>query len=102
MYNNGEIYGTKQVAYGKNGDIELPEDSYHANDIIDIAKKIDTFDISIRPFEDCCTIFAPKNPKTKPSMERVLEYESKWNYQSMIDEAIKNVETIYIKKEDLF
>ena len=71
-------------------------------DIIDIARKIDTYEISIRPFEDCCTIFAPKNPKTKPSMERVLEYESKWNYQSMIDEAIKNVETIYIKKEDLF
>lgn len=71
-------------------------------DIIDLARKIDTYEISIRPFEDCCTIFAPKNPKTKPSMEKVIEYESKWDYQSMIDEAIKNVESIYIKKEDLF
>ena len=76
---------------------------YDKTEIIDLAKKIDTFDISIRPFEDCCTIFAPKNPKTRPSLEKVLEYESKWDYESMIDEALKNVEVIYIKKgNDLF
>ncbi len=76
---------------------------YDKTEIIDLAKKIDTFDISIRPFEDCCTIFAPKNPKTKPSFEKVLEYEAKWDYESMIDEALKNVEVIYIKKgNDLF
>ena len=71
---------------------------YDKNEIIDLAKKINTYEISIRPFEDCCTIFAPKNPKTKPSLEKVLEYEAKWDYESMIDEAIKNVEVIYIKK----
>ena len=76
---------------------------YDKTEIIALAKKIDTFDISIRPFEDCCTIFAPKNPKTKPSLEKVLEYEAKWDYESMIDEALKNVEVIYIKKgDDLF
>ncbi len=76
---------------------------YDKTEIIDLAKKIDTFDISIRPFEDCCTIFAPRNPKTKPSIEKVLEYEAKWDYESMIDEALKNVEVIYIKKgNDLF
>lgn len=75
---------------------------YDKNDIIQVARKIDTFDISIRPFEDCCTIFAPKSPKTKPAMDKVMEYELKWDYQSMIDEAIKNVEIVYIKKEDLF
>ena len=76
---------------------------YDKTEIIDLAKKIDTFDISIRPFEDCCTIFAPKNPKTKPSLEKVLEYEAKWDYESMIDEALKNVEVIYVKKgDDLF
>ena len=73
---------------------------YDKIEIIDLAKKIDTFDISIRPFEDCCTIFAPKNPKTKPSLEKVLEYEAKWDYESMIDEALKNVEVLFIKKED--
>ncbi len=75
---------------------------YDKTDIIDLAKKLDTYDISIRPFEDCCTIFAPKNPKTKPALDKVLEYENKWDYEAMIEEAIKNVEVIYIKKEDLF
>ena len=76
---------------------------YDKTDIIDLARKIDTYDISIRPFEDCCTIFAPKNPKTKPSMEKVLEYEAKWDYNKMIDEALNNVEVIHIKKgNDLF
>ena len=76
---------------------------YDKTEIIDLARKIDTYDISIRPFEDCCTIFAPKNPKTKPSMEKVLEYEAKWDYNKMIDEALNNVEVIHIKKgNDLF
>ena len=76
---------------------------YDKTEIIDLSKKIDTYDISIRPFEDCCTIFAPKNPKTRPSMEKVLEYEAKWDYNKMIDEALNNVEVIYIKKgNDLF
>ena len=76
---------------------------YDKTDIINLARKIDTYDISIRPFEDCCTIFAPKNPKTKPSMEKVLEYEAKWDYNKMIDEALNNVEVIHIKKgNDLF
>ena len=42
-------------------------------DIMDIARKIDTYEISIRPFEDCCTIFTPKNPVTKPTLEKALE-----------------------------
>ena len=80
-----------------------PVVTYDKTDIIDLARKIDTFDISIRPFEDCCTIFAPKNPKTRPSMDEVLKFEEKWDYNKMIDEALDNVEVIYIKKEnDLF
>lgn len=71
-------------------------------DIIDIAKKIDTFEISIRPYEDCCTIFAPKNPKTAPKIQEVEKYESKFDYQSLIDEALNNIETKIIKKDDLF
>ena len=73
---------------------------YDKTDIIELARKIDTFDISIRPFEDCCTIFAPKNPKTKPSLEKVLEYEAKWDYEKMIEEALDNVEVIFVKKDD--
>ena len=76
---------------------------YDKTEIIDLSKKLDTYDISIRPFEDCCTIFAPKNPKTRPSMEKVLEYEAKWDYNKMIDEALDNVEVVHISKgNDLF
>ena len=71
-------------------------------DIIDIAKKIDTFEISIRPYEDCCTIFAPKNPKTAPKIEEVEKYESKFDYQALIEEALANIETKVIKKDELF
>ena len=73
---------------------------YDKTEIIDLARKIDTFDISIRPFEDCCTIFAPKNPKTKPSLKAVEEFEAKWDFESMIEEALNNVEVIYVKKEE--
>lgn len=61
-------------------------------DIIAISKKIDTYDISIRPYEDCCTIFTPKNPKTAPDLEMAKEYENKFNYEEMINEALNNVE----------
>ena len=69
-------------------------------DIIELARKIDTYEISIRPFEDCCTIFAPKNPKTKPALDKAIEYENKFDYQAMIEEALNNIEVIYIKRED--
>ncbi len=72
--------------------------TYDKIDIINLARKIDTYEISIRPFEDCCTIFAPKNPKTKPSLEKAKEYESKFDYESLIKEALDNIEVIYIKR----
>lgn len=71
---------------------------YDKEDIINLARKINTFDISIRPFEDCCTIFVPKNPKTRPDFEKVLEFESKWDWESEIKEAVKNAEVLYINK----
>lgn len=72
-------------------------------DIINLSRKIDTYEISIRPYEDCCTIFAPKNPKTRPSLEKCLMFESKWDYEAMIEEALKNVEVVIVKKdEELF
>jgi len=77
-----------------------PVVTYDKEDIIELARKIDTFEISIRPFEDCCTIFAPKNPKTKPSLNKVEEFETKFDFETMIQEALDNVEVIYIKKEE--
>ena len=69
-------------------------------DIIELARKLDTYEISIRPYEDCCTIFAPKNPKTKPALNKAKEYEEKFDYQTLIKEALDNIEVIYVKRED--
>lgn len=64
--------------------------------IINKAVEIGTYDISIRPYEDCCTIFKPKKPKTKPSLKECEFFESKWDWQSQVAECIDNVSTIYI------
>ena len=61
-------------------------------EIINISKKIDTYDISIRPYEDCCTIFTPKAPKTAPHLDEVEEFEKKFDYESLIKEALDNIE----------
>ena len=61
-------------------------------DIIDIAKKIDTYETSILPYEDCCTVFLPKFPAIKPNLERVKKAESKLDVEGLIDEAFKNIE----------
>lgn len=63
-------------------------------EIIEIAKKIDTYPISIRPYEDCCTIFVPKTPKTKPKLDKMEYFESQADFTKLIESAIENVETI--------
>lgn len=62
-------------------------------EIIDIAKKIGTYDISIRPYEDCCTIFTPSKPKTKPKLSKITHYESFTDFDQMIVDAVKNRKT---------
>jgi tRNA uracil 4-sulfurtransferase len=66
-------------------------------DIIQISKDIGTYDISIRPYEDCCTIFAPVKPKTAPHLDICKEIEAKFDFAPLLDEAIKNVEVKIIK-----
>ena len=65
-------------------------------EIIDLAKKIGTYDISIRPYEDCCTIFVPKHPVINPSLKLSIEYENSFDYDKLIEEAINNMEVIKI------
>lgn len=65
-------------------------------DIIKIARDIDTHDISIQPYEDCCTVFVPASPKTKPRKEKVQFYESFVDFEPLIKEAIEGTETIQI------
>lgn len=64
-------------------------------EIVDIAVKIGTHDISIQPFEDCCTVFQPKHPATKPQLEKVLEAESLLDCDALIAKAMETVE-IYV------
>lgn len=61
-------------------------------DIIDIAKKIDTYETSILPYEDCCTVFLPKYPAIKPNLDRVIKAESKLDIESLINQAFMNIE----------
>ena len=65
-------------------------------DIITIAKKIGTFDTSILPYEDCCTIFVPKHPTTKPRLEKILESESRLDVEALVSEAIENTEIVMV------
>lgn len=65
-------------------------------EIINLAKKIGTYDISIRPFEDCCTIFVPKHPVINPSAELARNYENVFDYEKLINEAVKNEEIVKI------
>jgi len=57
-------------------------------EIIDVAQEIDTFDLAIQPFEDCCTIFAPPQPKTRPKLEKVHLYEARLDIEGMISRAM--------------
>lgn len=76
-------------------------------EIIKIAEKIGTYDISIRPFEDCCTIFTPHNPATTPKAYKAEGYEAEWDFASEVQKCIDHTETIiinskYKNNDDLF
>ncbi|WP_053364358.1 tRNA uracil 4-sulfurtransferase ThiI [Bacillus sp. FJAT-27251] len=80
-------------------------------EIMDIAGKIDTLDISNRPYEDCCTVFVPASPKTKPKLEKVKHFESFFDFEPLIEKAVQETESILVtpggaragqEDEDLF
>ena len=75
------------------------------NDIINIAKNIGTYETSILPYEDCCTVFVPKHPQIKPLATKAREEENKFNFEELIDEAVNNTEFKIIRTNqhiDLF
>jgi thiamine biosynthesis protein ThiI len=69
-------------------------------EIVTIARKIGTLETSILPYEDCCTVFTPKHPKTKPTLGQVLHAERNLNRQELIDKALASVEKITVKYHD--
>lgn len=69
------------------------------SDIIDKSMKIGTYDISIRPYEDCCTVFVPKHPQIKPRLDVAIEEENKFEYEALIEEAVNNTEVIRLRSD---
>lgn len=66
-------------------------------EIIEISRKIDTFETSIEPYEDCCTVFTPKHPKTRPILEEVVKAQESFDFEPLIAEAVENTELKVIK-----
>ncbi len=66
-------------------------------EVVDIARKIDTFETSILPYEDCCTVFVAKHPQTKPKLEKIMESEKAVDFEPLIDKAVEGIEVIVLK-----
>ena len=67
---------------------------FDKDDIVSIARKIGTFETSILPYEDCCTVFTPRHPKTKPNLEEAREYEAALDIDALCDKALAGREMI--------
>lgn len=68
-------------------------------EIVTVSRNIDTYDISVQPFEDCCTVFTPKHPKTRPELQKVLDQENKLDFESLIEKALETETVHHIKAE---
>ena len=75
-----------------------PLATFDKQDIVDVSRKIGTYDISIRPYEDCCTVFVPKHPQIKPSLKQAEIEENKFVFNEMINTAVEKRERIVLKK----
>ena len=67
------------------------------DEIIDIARRIDTFETSLQPFEDCCTVFTPKHPKTRPTVDMLEEAEAQFDFAPLVERAVKESRYHYIE-----
>lgn len=93
----GSMYAINAVT---NLPILRPLLTYDKEEIVIKAKEIGTYETSILPFEDCCTIFTPKNPKTNPKLDKVESFESKVDFDALIKTAIEGIETITLSKNN--
>ncbi|MCE4956341.1 tRNA uracil 4-sulfurtransferase ThiI [Macrococcoides caseolyticum] len=93
----GSMYAINAVT---NLPILRPLLTYDKEEIVIKAKEIGTYETSILPFEDCCTIFTPKNPKTNPRLDKVESFEEKVDFDAMITEAIEGIETLTLSKNN--
>jgi len=85
-----------------NSELELPVFrpliGWDKVDIMDVSRRIGTYDISILPYEDCCTVFVPKHPKTRPRLEEIKRSEEKLDMMGLMEEALENAEILVVDK----
>ena len=87
------------ITKGLDFNVIRPLATFDKADITKVSIEIGTYEVSIRPYEDCCTVFVPKHPQIKP-LTRIAEFEeNKFNYQALLDEAYQNIERIVIKTD---
>ena len=70
--------------------------TYDKVDIIKLSKMIDCYELSIKPFEDCCTVYVPKAPATSPKLDKAIQYESAFDFEKYINDAVENTQSITI------
>lgn len=70
-------------------------------EIIEVAQEIDTFELAIQPFEDCCTIFAPPQPKTRPQLEKVLQYEQRLDFEGLLARSLAGIKVSEIREMNI-
>jgi thiamine biosynthesis protein ThiI len=80
--------------------IFMPLVAMDKEEIVTIARKIGTLETSILPYEDCCTVFTPKHPKTKPTLGQVVYAERNLDREKLIEEALANIEKVVVKYHD--
>ena len=80
--------------------IFMPLVGMDKEEIVTIARKIGTLETSILPYEDCCTVFTPRHPKTKPTLGQLLHAERNLDREALIREAVETVEKITVKYHD--
>ena len=100
----GQVASQTMDALAVSGDVTdlpvlRPVIGMDKEEIVRIARHIGTFETSILPYEDCCTVFTPRHPKTKPNVEEVREYESALDVEGLCRRAMENREMIRVKPE---
>ena len=88
------------VGYGGRPVINEIRIDVKKGEIVALARKIGTFDTSILPYEDCCTVFTPKHPRTRPTVKEVEEAEAALDVEALVGEALAGLERIEICHEE--
>ena len=105
LFRSGQVASQTMEAMGVTGAVVelpvfMPLVGMDKEEIVTIARRIGTFETSTLPYEDCCTVFTPKHPKTKPTKRQAEEAESAFDVETLIAEAMENIEKVTIRYED--